>query len=1362
MVTGGRVSRSKLHPSLTCVFGKMSIDWRFLEYSLAGVEVGNLVEEFSKYHVIDEGFKERICKLDLKTLESGTALRYFLAHLVKINDSGKTEKLKKCLKEKFHFSFDLCTLTADQITSNIGDYIVSFRDENFLVKILHEVAPKSEVLGVALNLPGHIRFDCMKVDSCVISLTNILHAWIKHSKMPKLQVLIDALNSPLINFANVAEKIKEEFIDQLLSHEQKVSSQNNTVDNVCANIKVNEGKSTLLEAWANVNERIKHCQWLKDDKIIKDGRDYYNTDSSILFVHEADLFQQGRYECRILDSDGKAMIESQHIDLTVELSPERLKLISRYSFKPEVSGNHWPPARNTKYINLAIVSNWGEISPNYRYTIRGDMDDINRDKEKVTYESAFEHFGSKNLVLIEGRPGSGKTTLVHKICIDWAEVGNVLKHTQLLFLISLRMLSAKEKSLFDVLSKLFYADPAEKHELNSLITKLMKTNGSKVCFILDGLDEYDLDNMQDSVIYRLIYKEFLSDSMVIVTSRPVATSNLKESIHRIQCIEVLGFPQSEIFTYVHSYPFVNSEEAKGLTLYLIAHRNVFQMCYLPVHVAMVCFLYSKLGNDIPHTESAIYEKFTVYTILRHFYRDSNHSGITSLYNLNGSVKESFHVICKHAFELTASVNQIMHSSDLPRGLESHMLGIVTVDKIAELYGMEYIYSYHHLTFQEYLAAWYVHLVEDVLGIEEQFKLIKLNLNKLHMNAAWKFYCGITNFESKISQFESIISSCNSDCLYAVQCAFETQQEKACNNVIQSKGGVMSFQNQFLLEQDVMALNFTINKASILLTQLEFDKCSFQATPHIDSHKLAEVSRIAFRRHNPNQSHIIEYFLKKVPQLSTLDLTDSSLHIPKLTKEVRLVDLKSIKFSLFQFACFSFDGYLMKNETLQLLKFGSHCIRNVSINLVRDYEMIPDSMQPEYYYYMRRCDTAINSKSCEVFGFVPFFHGALPNVYLVNARVTLSNIKLILPESYSKCVDLSLINCNIDDETAEELARGLKYSLNLKHLNLGFNCITDIGARALASALRTHRFLCSLRVIHNRIGDEGALSLLESTQKCKNLSKFDFQCNNITKLGVQTINNFTKQFKSNLKLRLWNKHLNFQNQSNNILELQSCNLSLTSQYLPEMLSHNLLVLDLSFNWLTILEFEKMVPYLSTCTNLEELIMSYNLMGSSYFAFEDSYNFNENFKTLLSHCSRINLIDVSINYFNSEEFNFKSVQLSHLTDLQYLDFSDNFLLFSYEQAMEIGKCKHLSTLLVNGCHLELPVLIQIITNCKKLTRIGLNWNYCVSDAFELVVDYLKLLPELRILELGVCNIGHKVCKIKPINGESSLLLQQSVII
>ena len=67
----------------------------------------------------------------------------------------------------------------------------------------------------------------------------------------------------------------------------------------------------------------------------------------------------------------------------------------------------------------------------------GDADKVIAQKEKIEYSEVFGEYKSSELVLVEGRPGSGKTTLVHKIIKDWTN-GLLLREADLVFLITLQ------------------------------------------------------------------------------------------------------------------------------------------------------------------------------------------------------------------------------------------------------------------------------------------------------------------------------------------------------------------------------------------------------------------------------------------------------------------------------------------------------------------------------------------------------------------------------------------------------------------------------------------------------------------------------------------------------------------------------------------------------------------------------------------------------------------------------------------------------------------------------------------------------------------------------------------------------------
>ena len=70
----------------------------------------------------------------------------------------------------------------------------------------------------------------------------------------------------------------------------------------------------------------------------------------------------------------------------------------------------------------------------------------------------------------------------------------------------------------------------QKHE--KVLDGIEKSEGEGVCFIMDGLDEYQPQDESKSVIYRVLHKNCLHMAMVIVASRPVATSTLRGLANR--------------------------------------------------------------------------------------------------------------------------------------------------------------------------------------------------------------------------------------------------------------------------------------------------------------------------------------------------------------------------------------------------------------------------------------------------------------------------------------------------------------------------------------------------------------------------------------------------------------------------------------------------------------------------------------------------------------------------------------------------------------------------------------------------------------------------------------------------------------
>ena len=98
--------------------------------------------------------------------------------------------------------------------------------------------------------------------------------------------------------------------------------------------------------------------------------------------------------------------------------------------------------------------------------------------------------------------------------------------------------------------------------------------------------------------------EYLTKCTIFVTSRPAACNNIRE--YAGKRIEVLGFLKPQIIEYVNHYFGTDENKAQQLVAHLEYHPNLMNMAYLPLHCAMLAFLYE---GDIflPETETEFYE-----------------------------------------------------------------------------------------------------------------------------------------------------------------------------------------------------------------------------------------------------------------------------------------------------------------------------------------------------------------------------------------------------------------------------------------------------------------------------------------------------------------------------------------------------------------------------------------------------------------------------------------------------------------------------------------------------------------------------------------------------------------------------------
>ena len=246
-----------------------------------------------------------------------------------------------------------------------------------------------------------------------------------------------------------------------------------------------------------------------------------------------------------------------------------------------------------------------------------DHEKIKTFKISDIFESFRNEDGSitePKLILIDGAPGMGKTTLCKQIAYQWAE-GKLLKDIKMIFLLFLRDPAVQDMhNLSDVFQYIFkFASKSLNLDVTKRYVEIFeKRNNSDITILLDGYDELN-DKGDNSLVTNIIKHKILPQCRVVITSRPIASEKLQK-LADVR-VEVLGFSDQSKREYIKKELKDHSEKARLLLSYLDDHSDINEACYIPIIMtAMVCSF--KEYEKLPTNQSEIYERFVAVVISR--------------------------------------------------------------------------------------------------------------------------------------------------------------------------------------------------------------------------------------------------------------------------------------------------------------------------------------------------------------------------------------------------------------------------------------------------------------------------------------------------------------------------------------------------------------------------------------------------------------------------------------------------------------------------------------------------------------------------------------------------------------------------
>ena len=382
-------------------------------------------------------------------------------------------------------------------------------------------------------------------------------------------------------------------------------------------------------------------------------------------------------------------------------------------WKPDLK---WSPAKTKLYVDLAVVEN----DPNHndkfsKSTLHHSVDDILRKKTPISLEELCE-IPLESLYLIEGAPGIGKSTLAFELCHRWVDK-EALQHYSVLLLLRLRDEAVQNLSSVEDLLRYFLRSQSWKQEV---VQTIIDSSGEGVLVILEGFDElpeYIATNSR-SVFFELI--NTLPRATIIITSRPSAKLHLEKELCFTQHIEVLGFTKDSISKYVRKVFEGNDLLLHKFKQCLQQFPKLEECLHIPIILVIVLDVFSEqffsdkqLTQSTTLTYTELYEMLIRMLILRHLKNQNPGKNIkfSCLDELPQPELDDFYSLCYLAY--SGLINRQKQRQLIFYEDSLNTLGLMQKELqiLANEGGDVIAYSFLHLTIQEFLAAYHIHLME---------------------------------------------------------------------------------------------------------------------------------------------------------------------------------------------------------------------------------------------------------------------------------------------------------------------------------------------------------------------------------------------------------------------------------------------------------------------------------------------------------------------------------------------------------------------------------------------------------------------------------------------------------------------------
>jgi len=386
------------------------------------------------------------------------------------------------------------------------------------------------------------------------------------------------------------------------------------------------------------------------------------------------------------------------------------------------------------YINVNVL----EKLPSNRHLDRSDFEPFNKSDRlglsRVEQESVpgIEVAANNLKLMVLGEPGSGKTTFLKYLAIHCNQ--GKFESQLIPIFIELKSFAITARSnhcdfsLFNYITENFLLNcELWEEQINTLLLS------GKALILLDGLDEVDPENV-DAVLTETycFLQRYFSNKFVISCRIESQRANRLFSLN-FTCVKVANFRSEQIEAFANKWFIAvatNSRE-QGLIqaaqfiekLHLSENQSILELAGTPILLNLACLVFQEKTN-FPSSRAKLYEEGLDILLFRwdeaknikrdEVYRKLSVRNKKQLLSQVAAVAfeldDKFKVFDRDTIEqiIADSITKLTDKNNAP--VQVQLDSEAVLNSIAEQHGLlvehaRGIYSFSHLTFQEYFTAW---------------------------------------------------------------------------------------------------------------------------------------------------------------------------------------------------------------------------------------------------------------------------------------------------------------------------------------------------------------------------------------------------------------------------------------------------------------------------------------------------------------------------------------------------------------------------------------------------------------------------------------------------------------------------------